>query len=446
MSGRKALERVSLLVSAAGLWITILHTPNLRAQGGAVVTTLHSFGVGADGRNPEGAGLVQGSDGYFYGTTGNGGANGAGIIYRVGADRAYTNLHSFISTLDGAGPFTGLTELPDGYFYGTAMGGGTNGHGTVFKISPAGAFAVLYSFSGGADGGNPVGKLADGADGYLYGTTGGTVFKTDTNGNLVTLCSLTNASGSPEAGLIRGSGGDFYDTTVYGTVFKVSTNGFFEIVANIPDFGGGPSGVWIAAGSDGYLYGTTSQAIKYGTVFRMNTAGPVTNLYTFTNATYGISPFAPLVQGSDGYLYGTTSEGGAYQSGTIFRITTNGVLTSLHNFNFTNEGSYNLAPMIQAKDGRFYGATQAGGLTDYGTVFRMTVLPELQSLSLINGTRNLTWSVEAGSTYQAQYSSDLNSHSWVNLGGPLLATGATLAVTDTNVTGGQRFYRVLVLP
>jgi uncharacterized repeat protein (TIGR03803 family) len=445
MIGLNFVGRAILLLLAAGLCAAALHYREAFGQTGAVVTTLHSFGIGADGRNPESAGLALGTDGYFYGTTGAGGANGAGTIYRVSADGSYTNLYSLRSTNDGSDPITGLTQLADGYFYGTASTGGTNGYGSVFKINSVGSFSVLHFFSGGADGANPVGKLADGADGYLYGTTTSTVFKTDTNGNLMTLCLLTNTEGAPEGGLIRGSDGCFYDTTVYGSVFKVSTNGLFEIVANIPDFGAAPSGVWIAAGSDGFLYGTTSQALGGGTVFKMSIAGLVTNLYTFTNTTYGRLPFAPLVQGSDGYLYGSTAWAGAYMSGTLFRISTNGALRSLHSFNYTNEGSSPDAPMIQGMDGRFYGTTPVGS-TAYGSVFRMTVLPELQSLSLSNGTRNLAWSVEAGSTYQAQYSIDLNSHSWVNLGGPLLASGATLAVTDTNGSGGQRFYRVVVFP
>jgi uncharacterized repeat protein (TIGR03803 family) len=222
------------------------------------LTTLHSFGsvldtngFPIDGVFPSAA-LVQGSDGYFYGTTSYGGTNGGwGTVYKISTDGALTSLYSFGSVqdanglpLDGANPYAGLVQGSDGYFYGTTCGAGSfpytymGSWGTVFKISTDGVLTALHSFAGGNDGGWPMAGLVQGSDGYFYGTTcggnghskdpepgPGTVFKISTNGTLTTLHSFgsvpgTNSfpiDGANPHGLVRGSDGNFYGTTCCGT-------------------------------------------------------------------------------------------------------------------------------------------------------------------------------------------------------------------------------------
>lgn len=160
------------------------------------------------------------------------------------------------------------------------------------------------------------------------------------------------------------------------------------------------------------------------------------------------------MQGSDGYFYGTTASGGGYemsqpgicaQCGTVFKITTNGVLTSLYSFGGGSDGAYPYAGLVQSSNGRFYGTT-AGGLGGVGTVFRLTVAPALQAMTLTGSTLGLTSGTEAGGTYQWQYTSDLTSSNWINLGNPATATEAVLGTTDSITNSPQRFYRLVLSP
>jgi uncharacterized repeat protein (TIGR03803 family) len=130
----------------------------------------------------------------------------------------------------------------------------------------------------------------------------------------------------------------------------------------------------------------------------------------------------------------------------VFKISTNGVLTSLYSFTGTNDGTNPDAGLVQGSDGNFYGTTESGGTNNLGTVFQFTVEPMFQSLTLTNGARILTWSVEAGGTYQLQYRRDWTSINWSNLGSPVIATGATLSFTDYSLIDPWRVYRVKLLP
>jgi uncharacterized repeat protein (TIGR03803 family) len=179
----------------------------------------------------------------------------------------------------------------------------------------------------------------------------------------------------------------------------------------------------------------------------------LTSLYSFTNGTDGSLPLAGLAQGTDGNFYGTTEFSGTNGGGgTVFKISTNGVLTSLHSFDF-NDGAYPLAGLAQGSDGAFYGTTSGGGITGNGTIFRLSVglgvlrsVPAIQGVALTNGTLSLSWSATTGGVYQLQYTSDLNLDKWTSLDSPVIASGATLNTTALVTNSPQGFYRLALLP
>jgi len=356
------------------------------AAAGNDLTSVYSFSGGGDGGNPNG--LLSGSDGKLYGTTANGGTNGAGSVFQLATNGAFAGLHSFGGGADGQSPFAPLVGAPDGNFYGTTLQGGVNDDGTVFKITPAGVLTTLASFAI-TNGDLPFGGLAFGMDGNFYGTTHqggssgrGTVFKLTTNGVLTTLYSFTGGAdgGFPYGGVVQGPDGILYGTTFLGgassagTVFSVTTNGLF---ASLFSFGG-TNGTFpfggLALGDDGTFYGTTTQggASNNGTAFRITSAGVVSNLYSFTGGPEGSGPEATLTEASDGNFYGTAAYGGAFGDGTVFRLSPDGTVTTLASFDGF-DGMNPQAPLTQAMDGNLYGATPYGGTAGEGAIFRVGI-------------------------------------------------------------------------
>jgi uncharacterized repeat protein (TIGR03803 family) len=355
-----------------------------------VETVLHSFAGGAtDGSFPT-AGLIQGRDGNFYGTTGNGGPTGGGTVFKITPSGVETVIFSFIGT-DGIGP-AGLVQGGDGNFYGTTSGGGPNFNGTVFKVTPAGAMTILHSFAGGTDGRGSSAALIQGSDGNFYGTTGnggtsdnGTVFMITPAGVETVLHSFAGGAAdgySPLGALIQGSDGNFYGTTLYGgpsgsgTVFKITSGGVETVLHSFT--GGTTDGSYpyaaLIQGRDGNLYGTTSNGgtSNNGTVFKITPGGVETVLHSFTGgATDGSIPVAALIQGGDGNLYGTNYSGGTSNSGNFIKITPTGTETVIYSFNSGPEGQ-NPVALIQSSDGNFYGITHTGGTSGNGTVFKIT--------------------------------------------------------------------------
>src|SRR5439155_887868 len=149
------------------------------------------------------AGLIQGADGNFYGTTSQGGTNGGvsgfGTVFRIGPTGGLSSLVSFNSN-NGAAPEAALLQTADGLLYGTTSEGGVSNVGTVFRITTTGAFTTLFSFSG-TNGANPYGGLVQASNGVLYGTTSyggiygnGTVFRISTNGAFQSLYTFTGGA------------------------------------------------------------------------------------------------------------------------------------------------------------------------------------------------------------------------------------------------------------
>jgi uncharacterized repeat protein (TIGR03803 family) len=469
---KPVLVRLMRMLCAATLVL-----PAFGATAGVVFTTLYSFSglvvveTNGVGSTPDG-GLVQGNDGNFYGTTFFGGTNLDGTVFKISSNGALTSLYSFQVVPDGANPWAGLVQGSDGYLYGTTQTGGSNlyDYGTVFKISTNGVLTTLHSFTDGSgaipDGATPYGRLVQGSDGFLYGTTeqggtnnDGTVFKISTDGALTYLHEFTGPPDDgedPDGGLVQGSDGNFYGTTSLGgtnydgTVFKMSTNGALTILYSFTGIndGRGPGGE-LVQGSDGNFYGTTYEGggtNDAGTLFQISTNGVLTNLWSFTGGVDGGNPYNGLVQGSDGKFYGTTDRGGTNDEGTVFQINTNRVLTSLYSFgailnadNSPLDGGYPIGPLVQGSDGSFYGTTSLGGTNDddEGTVFRLTIVvpaaPQL-AIALWGANVILTWPTDA-TGFTLQSTTNLASPDWITVSGQF-------AVTNP-ISGWQMFFRLI---
>ena len=303
-------------------------------------TVLYTFPFGADGAQPE-AGVIRDSAGHLYGTTLNGGTASVGVGYKLDAAGQETVLHSFTGGTDGEYPYAGVTRDSAGNLYGTTQGGGTGNAGVVYKLDTTGQETVLYSFSGGADGGYPDASVIQDSVGNLYGTTfnGGTanmgvVYKLDVGGQETVLYSFTGGAdgASPYAGVIRDSAGDLYGTTVEG--------------------------------------GTAG----WGVVYKLDTSGQETVLYSFTGGADGGDPYAGVIRDPAGNLYGTTLFG-TYGSGNVYKLDTTGQETVLYSFTNGADGGYPYAGVIRDSVGNLYGTTYNGGKDIAGVVFKLTPAP-----------------------------------------------------------------------
>ncbi|HXI82518.1 MAG TPA: choice-of-anchor tandem repeat GloVer-containing protein [Verrucomicrobiae bacterium] len=458
--------------------LVVLFGGSSRAGTNAALTTLHTFS-GADGSNPQAA-LVQGSDGYFYGTTQAGGSNNLGTVFQISSTGTFTPLYQF-SGPDGSDPEAPLVQGSDGNFYGTTVTGGTatNCHcGTVFQITSAGILTTLFSFSGDTNGANPRAALAQGRDGNFYGTTlllpgghasSGTVFKVTSSGTMTTLYTYNgSAFGFPaaHAGLVQDSNGDFYGTTEYGgtdgngSVFKIGLDGTFTNLFSITDTnlsytGEFPCGT-LAQGSDSNFYGTTIVGGKTGsgTVFQITPAGTLTTLHFFNpNGTDGANPYAGPVLGSDGNFYGTTGFGGSNSVGDVFRISPSGTFTQPYQFSGP-DGRNPQAALVQGCDGNFYGTTYQGGTNGAGTVFKLSVplsppANQISAIQFVNTNVVITIPSVWPETYQLQYRDSLTDGSWSNIVGASITNSIGGLQTLTDCGGAfqpQRFYRFHITP
>ena len=237
--------------------------------------------------------LVQGADGNFYGTTEYGGTNGDGTVFRMTTNGALTTLLSF-NGFNGAQPYGALVQGTDGNFYGTTPVGGTNGDGTAVQNDNqwhadhigfrSTASMALPAWRAGARDRRQF--LRHHQERRSQRCWHGVQHDDQWHTVLLVSFDYTSTGGYPAAGLVRGTDGNFYGTTEFG--------------------------------------GTNDS----GTVFSVTTNGTLTTLVSF-DGTNGSEPVGALVQGADGYLYGTTEYGGTNGYGTVFRMTTNGALTHI---------------------------------------------------------------------------------------------------------------------
>jgi uncharacterized repeat protein (TIGR03803 family) len=392
-----------MLLAATSLCATgALSVAQTESAAGTTFKVLHSF-TGTDG-DLSFAGLVQGKNGRLYGTTYFGGVNNEGEVFQITTAGKLKTLHSFCSTgdcTDGEYSYAVLVQGADGNFYGTTYLGGSNDDGTIFKMTAKGALTTLHNFAG-ADGSQPLAGLAAGTDGNFYGTTNlggshnaGTVFKISPSGEFTSLHSFCSKAAcadgqSSYAGLIVATDGNLYGTTLAGgshgdgTVFKITNSGSFSTLYSFCSQSGCADGefpqIGLVQASNGNLYGATLVGGAYGsgTIFELTLSGALTALYSVCSqggCPDGNYLYAPLTQAQDGNLYGIMQIGGANNSGTIFKITLSGALTTLYSFcsqPSCADGQYPAAGLVQATNGNLYGTTADGGAHSHGTVFSIT--------------------------------------------------------------------------
>ena len=314
------------------------------------------------------AGVIFGSDGNLYGTASNNGAHGHGTVFQLtpAANGKWTEnvLCDFRNSDDGNGPFADVTFDSAGHLYGTTIGGGPYGYGTVFQLTPAAngkwTEKVLHNFGKGNDGATPNSGLILDTAGNLYGTT--------SSGGANPGCPEFNESCGTVFQLTQGTNGEWTEKVLHN--FGIGNDGATPDASLILD-------------TAGNLYGTTYSGGKgTGTVFQLT---PGANgkwiekvLYSFcsvSGCTDGANPYSGLIFDASGSLYGATTVGGATGDGVVFKLTpaAHGKWTEkvLHTFGEGKDGAFPGGGLVFDEAGNLYGTTEAGGLTGNGTVFEI---------------------------------------------------------------------------
>jgi uncharacterized repeat protein (TIGR03803 family) len=345
------------------------------------------------GSQPAGK-LVRGGDGLLYGTTTNGGANGFGTVFKITTAGTHTVLAGF-SGETGATPGSamrgGLALGLDGLFYGITSSGGPGNLGAAFNISSTGTFTPLGNLSltnGWMPSGAPV---ASGTGGFLFPVAaggaggGGNIMSLTTTGTISVAAALGGTLGTMPDGALLASGPDFYGVTAKGgaaargTLFRHTPGIGNVLVSTYNSSAGSPAEGPLVQGVDGLYYGIGREggASSRGTIYKVTGTGTRTRLVSFTGiagAAPGGKPRGPLVLASDGNFYGLTEEGGAANTGVIFRLTAEGAYTVASSFSTTGPRSP-LGGFVMGIDGRLYATTSFGGTADAGTVIRFTPGP-----------------------------------------------------------------------
>jgi uncharacterized repeat protein (TIGR03803 family) len=414
------------------------------------------------------------------------------FIYQVTPAGVVSVFHAFQPVDDSAGATppnadgiepTAFFVGTDGNFYGACMAGGPGGFGTIFQITPSGTLTVLASFGlnsntvSGVDDGNTPTSLMQGKDGNLYFTNGVGIYGLTPAGSVITVYTfpydgssgyLTQGYGSTS--LVQASDGNLYmpmmtgpqsatDNGNQGAIGQLTLGGVFTVIHALAADGTEgyrPQGP-LTEGPDGSLYGTTEYSgttdpFTPGVAFQVSKSGKYTILHQF-NGLVGNRNGAQIV-GSDGNLYGATLEGGNFTSancapvgcGTIYKLTTSGLYTDLHDFtggiptskivaqNPTVDGAGPTTPLTQAGDGSFYGAS-IGNPAAVAVVYNAKLTPTIPApITLafnktqinIGDSANLSWQV-------------LNAYSQTaQLCGASIVGGSTNAGTWSGPQAGTR--------
>ncbi len=408
-----------------------------RVTTSGVYTLLYRFSK-TSGFSPYGS-LVVGSDSYLYGMTNDGGTKNVGTIFKITTSgTGFKVLHNFQdpNAFDGAKPLGDLVEGADGYLYGMTSSAARvplslANQGNIFKISKTGVYTVLYDFktNPAATGNQPKGSLIRAANGNFYGMTsqsgpggGGTIFSLNASGGgfkVIAAFSLPTTGGIPQGKLFDGNDGFLYGTTSkggtndQGTIFKVSlsTGGITVLRHMLRTAAGAPAYGSLIKHTDGFLYGTTmSGASQFyytntgfttptGTIFKIHPSGSTfTLVHQFPDSAMGIYPSKSFIRSTDGNFYGTTQVGGKYGAGVLFKLSSGGAFIKMNSFITATTGGVPADGMIQGKDGNYYGCTRDGGASNKGTIYKMTSLGVVTVLFHFNSS---TGSVPEGKLMQA---------------------------------------------
>ena len=409
----------------AGFKLTVLGTVTVRPTGaitnpagnvvaffrdgagaGGVVTglsaleTLATFGL--VGQQPMAA-LLDGGDGWMYGTAASGGKGLAGTAFRAKRTGEAEVLGNF-DGVNGLAPQSALVGSAAGGIYGTTTGNGAGVKGTVFRVLPAGGIVKVADFNG-VNGRAPSGGLTVGPDGLLYGVASrggtadrGTLFRVTALGAIEKLVDFTGPNGAiPLAALTLGTDGVFYGVTSSGGTANTGLAFSYDKVNGLLPLASftGPVGMWpqgaLLEGAPGVFYGTcyAGGANGLGTVFKLGSGqvenpgllGGLTLLASFTNLV-GQGPIGPLARGADGAFYGT-----AYTSvgnyGAVFKATDGGALTKVTSVIGNGgliTGAHPGAGLLLGTDGAWYGVSQDGGSAGRGAVFRVLLTGVMENV------------------------------------------------------------------
>jgi uncharacterized repeat protein (TIGR03803 family) len=274
------------------------------------------------------------------------------------------------------------------------------------QSAQAQTFSVLYNFTGSSDGAYPYAGVVRDNAGNLYSTTEGggsgygVVFKVDSSGTETVLYSFSGGSdgANPFAGLVRDAAGNLYGTTAYGgstgvgTVFKVDTSGAETVLYSFT--GGTADGCYPFGGllrdKAGNLYGTTEVcgASGIGTVFEVSKTGKETVLHSFNGGSSdGCDIFGTPAMDKAGNLYGTANACGAAEAGMMWKVSKKGKETVLHNFaGGSSDGSEPIAGVIMDAKGNLYGDTYQGGPSNLGTAYELNKKGTLTLLHTFAGS------------------------------------------------------------
>lgn len=325
----------------------------------STVKVIYSFAGGNDGEYTD-TELVMDPAGNLYGTSVQGGASSSGTVFQVTTAGVHTVLYSFTGGTDGGEPYKGVTLDAQGNLYGTTVTGGggscEGGCGVVYKLANAGGgvwnFSVIYTFTGGNDGIEPGAPLA-----------------IDTAGNLYGMTSLGGSLG-------------------FGTVYRLSPGASGWTLKVIHTFTGGSDGLGGSAGrmifdSLGHVFATSTVGgtSGNGVAFQLTPTSTgewlYTALYNFKGSPDGSFPYGGLLRDTAGHLFGTTYYAGAHDFGTVYELVRqNGTWTErvLYSFKGGTDGDSPISTLVADSAGNLYGTTSDGGATtcNCGTIFKLS--------------------------------------------------------------------------
>lgn len=376
------------LFSAISVLLLLAAAAPARAQ---TVTNILSFNT-TNGSFPADTTPVQGRDGLIYGMANAGGTFSYGTIWAQSVSGTFWRVLYNFDFTTGAFPQGGLMLGTDGKLYGVTPEGGTNpgggANGVVFKITTGGEYTVLHNFAGGTDGCIPEAPPIEATDGNLYGTTSncgdfgqGTAYKIKRDGTFTSIHQFTGNEGRTVfAPLMQAIDSNLWGTAYEGgkngcgTVFKMSTGGaVLNSLSLACDAESGPHSQLIQT-ANGDIYGTAvGGGLGYGAIFKLTSNGVLSTVYQFLGPPTGAdfsSPTGGIMQANDGNFYGTTLYGGANSQGGIYSVSGT---TYAHVYDFGHSPLINqvTSGLVQHTNGKFYSAAGTGGKNSVGSVFKL---------------------------------------------------------------------------